>query len=91
MRTFLITSVAVFFALPLHAAVVDGDLLGTTEVDIRTALESNGYVVEGIETDGDEIEVDAMLDGVAVEIELSALTGAVIEIETDDDADSDDK
>lgn len=77
-------------AVPLHAAIMAGDVIGTDEAQIRSALESNGYIVNEIEREDDEIEVEAHLDGQEFEIELSATTGTVLEIELEDDEDGDD-
>lgn len=66
------------------AAVSEGDVLGTTEADVRAALEAQGYVVTGIELEDDEIEADVTLDGAAFEIEVAVATGMVLEIEADD-------
>ncbi|MFD1156684.1 PepSY domain-containing protein [Roseovarius aestuarii] len=72
------------------AQINKGDALGSSEAAILSALEAQGYTITGIETEGGEIEVDAMLDGTAYEIEVSAETGMVIEIELGDDDGSDD-
>jgi uncharacterized membrane protein YkoI len=81
MKTPLLVCTAALLALPLQAAVVEGDIVGVTEIEIRSALLNEGYEVKHIELDGDEIEVEVLLDGTALELELSAKTGAVIEIE----------
>ena len=60
-----------------------GDVVGTTEAEVRTNLEQSGYSVLSI-------EVEASLDGVATEIEVSSDTGAVTEIELESDDDEDD-
>ena len=76
-------------ALPAaaFAAVSVGDHVGISEDEIRTKLESQGYTVQEIEFEDGEIEVEAIIDGVEVEIELAEKTGEVIEIETEDDDD----
>jgi len=71
-------------------AVETGDVLGTSEADIRANLEIHGYDVQRISIDGDEIEIDALLDGQEFEIELSSDAGAVLEIELEDEDDDDD-
>ena len=71
-------------------AVETGDVLGTSEADIRANLEIQGYEVQSISIDGDEIEIDALLDGQEFEIELSSDAGAVLEIELEDEDDDDD-
>lgn len=61
-----------------------GDVLGTVEADIRTALEARGYTVEEIEFEDDEIEVEIAMNDVELELEIDPETGAIVEIETDD-------
>ena len=67
-----------------------GDNLGTNEADIRAALEAKGFVIEEFEMDDKEIEVEASLDGMPYEIEVSNETGMVIEVALDDDDDDSD-
>ena len=87
--TLLMTTALVMASIPATAAVVTGNVIGTSEADIRAALESNGYMVQSVTEDGDEIEVEALFNGQPVEIELSATTGAVMEVE-DEHEDGDD-
>ena len=82
-----LTSAIALSATPILAAITTGTVIGTTEPVIRAALESDGYVVQSFEIEDDEIEVETLFDGVEVEIELSAVTGAVVEIEVEDDDD----
>lgn len=74
----------------VFAQINEGDALGVTEADIRTALEAQGYAITEVEQEGDEIEVEAMLNGTAYEIEVSVETGMVLEVELDDEDDSED-
>ena len=67
-----------------------GDSLGTTEQAIRTELEAQGYTISEIEVEGDEIEVEATLDGQAFEFEISTKTGSVTEVELEEDDDAED-
>ncbi|NOD96834.1 hypothetical protein GS610_06390 [Ruegeria sp. HKCCD6228] len=64
-----------------------GDKLGTSEADIRAALEAQGYQIEEIEIEGGKIEVELIKDGVETELVLSDTDGVVtaIELEEDDD------
>ncbi len=64
-----------------------GETLGTEEAVIRAALEAQGYVVEEIEFEDDEIEVELSKDGVETELVLNKANGTVtaIELEEDDD------
>jgi hypothetical protein len=67
-----------------------GDTVGTSEAMIITALEAQGYVISETEIEDDEIEIEAMLDGQAIEIEISPETGIVLEVSLDDDEDGED-
>ena len=62
---------------------------GAAGADIRANLESQGYIVQEIEFEDGAIEVEALLDGREVELELARDTGAVIEIETEGEDDDD--
>ncbi|WP_170762830.1 PepSY domain-containing protein [Ruegeria lacuscaerulensis] len=64
-----------------------GDKLGTSEAEIRSALEAQGYQIEEIEFEDGEIEVELSKDGVETELVLTETDGVVtaIEIEEDDD------
>ena len=73
-------------ALALAASSV-GDVVGTSEPEIRATLESQGYTVQEIEFEDDEIEVEVLYDGKPYEIELAADTGTIVEIEAEDDDD----
>ncbi len=64
-----------------------GHVLGSSEADIRSALEAKGYTISEVEAEQDEIEIYASLDGEAYEIEVSPETGAVTKVELDDDED----
>lgn len=81
MKIILCITTITFLSSSLQAAVINGDIVGVTESDIRTNLTNSGYLVESIEFDDDEIEIEATLDGLVYEIELSSTTGSVIEIE----------
>ncbi|WP_170349794.1 MULTISPECIES: PepSY domain-containing protein [Ruegeria] len=64
-----------------------GDKLGTSEAEIRSTLEAQGYQIEEIEFEDGEIEVELSKDGVETELVLTETDGEVtaIEIEKDDD------
>lgn len=66
----------------IAAALSTGDAVGTSEADIRAALEGEGYNIDEI-----AIEVEATRDGKTYEIEISLETGEVVEIELEDDDD----
>lgn len=72
------------------AQINAGDTLSTTEDAIRAELESQGYVISEIEYEDDEIEVEATLNGQAYEIDINPETGAVLEVELEDDESDDD-
>lgn len=72
------------------AGISVGDTIGSTEAEIRTHLEKQGYKIEEIEIESDEIEVEASLDGLMLEIEISPEKGVVVAIEAEDDDDDDD-
>lgn len=67
-----------------------GDTAGTTDADIRAYLEAQGYVIEETETEGGMLEVEALLNGTAFEIEVDLSTGLVAEIEREDEDDDED-
>ncbi|MEM6666136.1 MAG: PepSY domain-containing protein [Pseudomonadota bacterium] len=69
------------------AGVTVGDTIGMNDAEIETALTAQGYTIEEIEREDGEIEVEAMLDGVEYEIEIDPETGAILEIELEDDDD----
>ncbi|MCY6382571.1 PepSY domain-containing protein [Hoeflea prorocentri] len=88
--TLLLASALALTGATAYAAVAQGDVIGTSETEIRARLESAGYTVEKIVFEDDEIEVEAFYKGAEMEIELSRATGAVLEIEAEDDDEDDD-
>lgn len=64
-----------------------GAVLGTTEADVRAALEAKGFTVAEIEMEDGEIEADVKLDGKSYEIEVDAKTGKITETELEEDDD----
>lgn len=87
----IIAASALVLGVGAHAAaaVGVGDVLGVEDSAIEQALSAQGYAIDEIEREDDEIEVEATLDGVAYELTISPETGAVTEIELED-SDSDD-
>ena len=81
---------ALFIPGAALAQIGVGDVLGTSEADVRAALEAKGYQVMEVEIEDDEIEVEAMLDGLEFEFEIAVDTGAITEVELEDDDDDDD-
>ena len=85
-----LASAAILAPVIAFAAVSVGDSLGTSDADIRAKLEAAGYTVNEIEREDGEIEVEAVRDGLPVEIEIASDTGMIVEIEVDDDHDCED-
>lgn len=77
-------------ALPAYAALQTGEVLGTEATAIRAALEAQGYIVEEIEFEADEIEAEILIDGVEFEVEIDPATGMILEVMADDEDDGDD-
>jgi hypothetical protein len=92
MINFRKTTLAVCLLIPglALADINPGDMLGHSGPDVRATLEGMGYTVTEIEVEDDEIEVEAMFDGRAFEIEVSPKTGMVLEAKLDDDHDDSD-
>ena len=67
-----------------------GDTMPVENAEILSMLEADGYRVLEIETEDGEIEVEAVRDGQTFEIEIAADTGMILEIELDDEDDSED-
>ncbi len=67
-----------------YANIAAGETLGTSEDEIRAALEGKGYTVEEFEMEGDAIEVELAMDGKMFEAEIDPATGEVLEIEVED-------
>lgn len=68
-RTFALATLIPGAAL---AQMTFGQPIGTSEDEIRANLQRQGYTVTYIEVELDEIEVEAIKDGVEYEIELAA-------------------
>ena len=90
METFKILTLTGLIAAAPALALANvglGDKLGTTEAEIRSTLEAQGYQIEEIEFEDGEIEVELSKDGVETELVLTETDGEVtaIEIEKDDD------
>lgn len=62
-----------------------GDELGTTLVSVLNTLVEAGYDVREIERDGDEIEVDILLNGRWYDIDVSRQTGLIVDVDDDND------
>lgn len=67
-----------------------GDDLGVSETAVQAALEAQGYTVTEIEFETDEIQAEVLLNGQALEIEISSETGLVVAVELEDHEDDDD-
>ena len=86
-RKTTLTAAALAALIPVgaYANFAVGDKLGTDLDEIRAQFEAQGYDVTEIEVEGDEIEVEYVVDGTAYELEIDAATGTVLEIELEDD------
>lgn len=65
------------------AAVAEGDILGTSEMEIRAALERKGYEVTEIEIEDGVIEAEFIAQGTEMEIEVDSTTGQVLDVDDD--------
>lgn len=72
------------------AGIDVGQSVGSTEVEVRAALTGMGYEVHEIKFEHDEIEAEAVMDGVLYEIEVATRTGLITEVSVEDDEDHDD-
>ena len=68
-----------------------GETIGTSEEAVREALVAQGYEITEIEIEDKAWEIEALLDGVEYEIEVSMETGTIMEIELEDDEDDEDE
>lgn len=85
MVTGLLTALSLTLASSAAMATVTaGDRVGTTETEIRSQLLAQGYKVQAIEIESDEIEVEVIHSGKAYEIEIDRTTGQVTEVEEED-------
>ena len=66
-----------------------GDVLGTDEAAITSALEEKGFTVMEVETEDDVLEAEAELDGVEYEFEVSMSDGTILEIDSGDESETD--
>ena len=66
------------------AGVEVGTQVGLTDDEIRANLSEQGYTVEEIEREEDEIEVEVSFNGEELELEISPETGEIVSIEKDD-------
>ena len=88
-----IAAVAILYPTYALAELAVGDVVGTTEAEIRASMEGAGYAVSAVEIEADEVEIEASLNGQEYEIDVSPADGTVAEIEmaeADDDDDDDD-
>lgn len=65
------------------AAVTKGDVLGTSGMEVMTALEQRGYTVTEIEIEDDVIEAEYIAQGTEMEIEVDRTTGQVLDVDED--------
>jgi Peptidase propeptide and YPEB domain len=67
------------------AQVAPGDQLGTSDAEIRAAIESAGYTLDEIAREEGVIELALQRNGVETEMILAAADGAVLKLENEDD------
>ena len=85
-----LASVLALYPTLTLAEVAVGDLLGTTNAEIRASLESAGYSVDEVEIEDGEIEAEAVINGQSVEIDISPENGTILALESDDTEQDDD-
>lgn len=83
---------ALVLALPAIglAEIATGDKIGTTEPEIRAALEAEGHRLTEIEFESGKIEVETYRDGKETEFTLAREDGMVLKIEIEGRAYKDD-
>ena len=91
-KSFFITAGALAALIPVAAFAnfTVGDTMPTDEAQIRAEFEAKGYTVLEIEAEDGEIEVEYELDGQVYEVSIAADTGAITEVELEDDEDDED-
>lgn len=82
---FLATTIAA------HAEFTVGDIVGTTEEAIISALEAKGHMVEEVELEDMEFEVELSMNGEEIELLIDSETGKIVEIESDEYAEMEEK
>jgi len=63
--------------------------VGTDVAEIRAMLEAEGFQIEEIEFEDDEIEVEYIFEGAEYEMTLTP-EGAIVSVELEDDDEDDD-
>lgn len=66
------------------ADVTLGDIIGTTDAQIQSKLETAGYTIDEIEREDGKIEVEVKSGNQEFEIVIASDSGKVIEIEPED-------
>ena len=66
----------------LATSLVPGTQLGTTALEIVSALAAQGYEVMEYEHETDEIEVEAVKDGQRLKLEIDPTSGEIVEVKT---------
>jgi hypothetical protein len=67
------------------AQVALGDKLGTTDAEIRVAIENAGYSLNEIAREEGVVELAIQRNGVENEMILAAVDGAVLKLENEED------
>lgn len=83
---------AALIAIPAtaFATLSAGDQVGTTFEAVIAKLTDAGYEIQEVEREDGGLEVEAVLNGTTYEIMIDGETGAVMEIEVEDDDEDDD-
>ncbi|WP_420003294.1 PepSY domain-containing protein [Arenibacterium sp. LLYu02] len=85
LKTLSLATLIALSAGSAFAGLTTGDQLATTDADIRSRLEADGYTVLSIERDEAEIEVTASSAAGQVEFEISASSGVILATESGED------
>ena len=64
----------------LAADLVPGTRLGTSALEIVSALAAQGYEVMEYENETDEIEVEAVKDGQSLKLEINPANGEIVKV-----------
>jgi hypothetical protein len=75
--------VAMLLPVAAFAGMMPGDMLGTSDSEIRAALSQRGYVVGDIEMEHGHIQAEAQARDARYEISVDPKTGKIVAIEID--------
>jgi hypothetical protein len=86
----VIASAVVLLPLSAFADLAKGDLVGKTEVEVRTSLAGQGYKVGDVEKEDGQIQAEVVQKGEELEIHVDPATGRIVAIRSDDHRDRND-